>query len=364
MAKLKNNTFPIAFAFDSKRRSWRKDGSAYIPGQGPELLGVSGTFSQGSVLNLQVRNATAKRNGQVFYDNFEGGTVGQPLEGYHHSVKPYVYEQDTPFSGTKMARVYMDGSTYSYATRKILNEPLNEIFVEAWARITTTTNDTENAQIKLFRAVNGTVDDHTRQPNIGWTWLQNHGGSNTVYQAGGADPNGWYGTSPTDAQWESFTLYCKLSDLDVSNGKRYAKTSLDDSWNNSSYPGGHFASPTGVVPASAWDGEEIATLSSAGGELDGEDFGQLFLPFFTRQPQIQNIDIDCLFINDSPERVVVGNASTWSECTKRLIQPMQSRSETIISVVVEEGNFTEADNKYLYVFNSDGTYNETGFQLQ
>jgi hypothetical protein len=62
-------------------------------------------------------------------------------------------------------------------------------------------------------------------------------------------------------------------------------------------------------------------------------------------------------------RVMVGNASTFSACTRREIQIPIAWSNSQITISVNKGGFSDLQNTFLYVIDSSGKANANGFHL-
>jgi hypothetical protein len=82
----------------------------------------------------------------------------------------------------------------------------------------------------------------------------------------------------------------------------------------------------------------------------------------------EKIYIDDIYIQvGTQSRVEIGDADTWAACTHREIQYPTAWTEgevtDEITVTLNEGGFSDLDGTYLYVVNSDGEYNATGYEL-
>ena len=75
------------------------------------------------------------------------------------------------------------------------------------------------------------------------------------------------------------------------------------------------------------------------------------------------IDVDNIYIDNTPQRVEVGNASTWTACTHREIQIPSAWSSNSITFSVNQGAFTSGQQAYLYVVDSTGAVNASGYPI-
>ena len=129
------------------------------------------------------------------------------------------------------------------------------------------------------------------------------------------------------------------------DGERYIKIGAINDFTFSGFPGGHFASPDGSVAPPEWKGSQvIARDANFEGLLQ-----RIFMPYYTRSDQSTISRIDRLFANDSPERVVVGDASTFTGCApeKRFVLRQNSRTGNQIEVDIDSLGPLSAGPVYL-----------------
>lgn len=72
--------------------------------------------------------------------------------------------------------------------------------------------------------------------------------------------------------------------------------------------------------------------------------------------------MDDVYIDDTPQRIEIGDASTWATCTWREIQRPTAWSDTGITLVANKGAHTDLSAAYLYVVDSTNTPS-AGFAL-
>lgn len=335
---------------------------AWVAGQEPVISSVFGSFAEGSTVTIAGSNFSSKRRGQLAFINFEGETLGELVTSVAQDASgpQYVATDTDPLFGSIYARCHAIQESLGTAA-VLLGQEYQELFFEGWTRYSAPDfDDPSDAQIKFWRMVPGLTLGETaqnRSPTI--VSISEQGNGFTVsahpeeYIAGI-----WYGGgAPPQNVWEPWTLFLKIGDPNVANGKRYAK--IGDKVNFTYSSSGHFASPNDVVPASAWDGEDIITND---GSLEG-GLGRLFLPYYTRSAQETISEVDRIYLNDSPERVCVGDASTWAACTrtKTFILKQLDRQTDQIDIEVDALGPLATGPAYLYVFNQDGKFNTNGF---
>lgn len=345
-------------------------GGQWTEGQEPEITSAGGSVAQGETLTLSGSNFSAE-SAQVFYDDFTDGVLGANLDttpGWERSDAngPYVYVDDDTFIAGRSVRVDM-ATGYDFKSAYFLPDPQDEIYVECWFKANViywgSTADGDAPQVKMFRPNGSTsMSNKDEHPWVGITQFGEYGGAKLTQGGATTDlPTSYDGDCNLHDGWQRYACYLKVGDIDTPNGKRYVKYGPEDAWDWSSLPaGGHYASPTGEVPPTAWDGEEIIT--NRGAEGDGL-MRHIFLPFFTRTYQDLTIDVAGFFVNKTPERVYLGDASTWDTCTKRIIQPTLSRSPDSLDIKQELTPFA-AGPLYAYVVNRDHVFNVNGFKVR
>nr|BBJ03797.1 hypothetical protein YBY_16450 [Marinobacter nauticus] len=341
-------------------------GGGGLPGEPTEPTGspvinsVSGSFTEGAQATITADNLTAKRNGQLRFIDFKDEILDQKVTGItQDSGTPgYVAKSGGIFGGV-MAECHAIQQSLNTAAI-VLEQGEQELFFEGWAHIQTPDFDSGgDEQIKLFRIVPGSsLGDSAQNQNPTINFMV-HTAFIVVGQPD-VNPGSWYanGTFPWN-EWSRWTMYLRLGDEGIANGERYAKVGAINKWTYSGVPGGHFASPTGAVHESEWRGEPQVTCDSATTGL----LQRIFMPYYTRSDQETISRIDRLYLNDSPERVVVGDASTWGACdpNKSFILRQVSRNNSEVVVDVDTLGPLSSGPVYLYVFNSDGLYNEAGY---
>ena len=75
------------------------------------------------------------------------------------------------------------------------------------------------------------------------------------------------------------------------------------------------------------------------------------------------VDVDNIYIDSTPQRVEIGNASTWASTTNREILLPTAWSNTSITATTRQGRFTTGQTAYLFVVDSTGTVNNNGYPV-
>jgi hypothetical protein len=81
-------------------------------------------------------------------------------------------------------------------------------------------------------------------------------------------------------------------------------------------------------------------------------------------PATGSFNYDDIYIDFTSARVELGNASTWSASTKKEVQLATKWADGSISVEVNTGEFNNGDTVYLYVVDSSGHANSTGYAMK
>jgi hypothetical protein len=398
---------------------------AYIPdtwqqGVAPALSAASGTFANGNAITLTGTNFSKKSSTQAFFTDFAADTVGQRASGFTYwssviGAEYRVASTDTPPIGSKYMSAHTIQSQFNGIHYELASDT-DEIYIEAWCRVNPVTfnqplwssgttytsgqrasylhpisgvknnfiataaasnvgqppldgagtvNTTywtalQAPQVKMFRAVDGTGETSSqgRPTNISLI-LESDG----ALQVGGVgDSRSCYTTMPGPTVWAKYIMYAKLGTLNVADGKRYTKVNGLANIVNSGMPGGHYASPTGVIPQSAFDGELQATNVTANA---GIKFRRVLPPYYNITDEETIVDVSHFYVNTSPERVVIGNASTWAACDHAKTYVCKTTSRLNGQITFTAATSTAMTGAlYAYVVNRDGLFNSNGYLVR
>jgi len=75
------------------------------------------------------------------------------------------------------------------------------------------------------------------------------------------------------------------------------------------------------------------------------------------------IYLDDVYLDNTPQRVEIGDNATWANCTHREIQIPSAWSDTSITVTLNQGSFSDFGNQYLYIIDSNGTVS-SGYKIE
>lgn len=345
----------------------------------PSISGVSGNLTQGSAVTVSGTGFSTKRNGQILFDNFNDGATGDPISArgaWTHlsaggTIPEYVISTANPYIGGKSARVTVgvdsnpgSGSSDDFGDYFRYDSDQTELYMEAstYIHFNVAGPSVNGSQIKMFRGI--TDGDPTVAPDPNITITRANGStaaSNTVLALASSgyasesfyapDSTGAYDSIPPDS-WNQFCYYEKLSTPGSADGKRFININGKNDITFSSYPG-TFSDPSNTgVTNRAWDGAAMMTRSSG----TTAAFRRLYLPFYKRMEMSLVVDIGYVYLNDSPERVVVHNAPTLAASTRYQVQKQTSRGASSITIEFQQGKLLASDSKYVTVVNSDNTF--------
>lgn len=109
-------------------------------------------------------------------------------------------------------------------------------------------------------------------------------------------------------------------------------------------------------------------LTMSYGVQSGKTYGRLWWPDNfndTRNPPAggDSVYMDDIYIDDTWARAMIGNTSTFATSTQREIQIPSVWADGSVTVTVNRGNFGATANAWLYVVDSTGASNVSGFPI-
>jgi hypothetical protein len=344
-------------------------GGGWVEGEPPVISTASGAYSEGANITLTGTNFSNKNTSQLFFTNFSGGTVGQRDADFYYwngvGTADYLINNTVtpPIGSAKVLRAHPIQQTFTEIHYPLI-EDTDEIFLEAWCRINTIdfTSSPDAPQIKMFRFVDGTGETSMQGRPLNTAILLDNTGGLQVTSDPVVGNQGWFGTAPTNNTWVKYTMYMRKGTLDTNDGERFVHVGSENSFTFSGIPTGYFASPSGTVSPTEYRGEGIATNQASSSAYL---FRRVAIPYFQREQQESIIDISQMYINNTKERVVIGDAATWAGCdqTKTFSAKINSRNNTEIQFTATNHSGMTG-SLYAYVINRDGLFNTTGIQVK
>ena len=382
-----NESPKIATRSDLRSGSRGDSGGGVIIGGAPAITAASGSFGQGNSINLS-GSFSAKRNGQLAYITGEAAKLGQvddAIVGFSGETSGTGYTHDNTRSfGKSGVSLLADFAGNSGVTRHTIRLPQRSkalfLSAEIYADLSSWDNTNVGPQIKFMRLLSR-EGAHGGAPEAVHQLASFNNGVDPGFRIDGfggnyagefSDPvhgGGWARNSvrdEMDRKWNRHMLFARLPDpIDGSNGQRFARI-IDHLANRQIPTNRDYTDPsleTDIL--SFFCPATIPYTDSYGGvaALERFDFLNATLPFY--QLGIPNLKVwaDCIYVNDTPERVELGNAPTMDACTKLVVQRQVTRTSTGIEIQVEEGNLQASDPVYVFAVNDDTQYTQ-GFLIR
>ncbi|MDC0716253.1 hypothetical protein [Nannocystis bainbridge] len=158
-----------------------------------------------------------------------------------------------------------------------------------------------------------------------------------------------------DDGWHRVEHYVRLSDPPgAPNGKRYFKVDGNGNFTYSGVPGGHYASPSGAIGHTTYDGDAMVTRTT------DHRIENVFLPFYLRSGYSARAWYDEIYVDRTQARVEFGDQAEWAECTKRCPQPATSWSDEAITVTANMCDFAAGEVAFGFVVTANGAIVELG----
>lgn len=321
----------------------------------PTISGVSGTFSDGQTISITGAGFGANGPNIFLFDDFEKGINGNPLMSGYNSAQlgkwdksegnpKGIYSNLYKVSGSNSAR-------FSYHNIESYNKPQlvaywptedrtnTDVFISYWMLIP------ENTLIP--------GEDHPDGTNwkVTWLWANNYSwndvvlptslGTNAWLIVGNNFPFvNWFDMEFTKGQWKKVAIWIKGST--TTNGQL------------------HFWELTSRGVIQRVNRNNIVTMNSVS-IGDG-----VYVPGYGRAPSYAFPTYDDIYIAIGPNaraRIEIGNAPNYYNSTNLAISTVINWSDNSITATFRQGSFVNAQQAYLYVVDSDGNVNTTGYPI-
>lgn len=364
--------------------NWEKVGNDYIGSSPsgavsgtPVISGFSGSFGQGNTITLNVSNVTTKNSTQVMFavgDSGQNGVDATTILPNQPALDASNYKHSTAKSfmgsGASLLAEMQTGATGSEDTYVDLGSPQDAIYFSSlsWVDVNTVGANTDGQQLKLqrFNAEGG----HSGEPMLAQTLFWNTDDvvmtNDYVYlfttgRNTSSPKNNKYSVSGF-GNWKRTQMYWQASDVDQDNGSVWLLE--HDERDGTTYHGGaewttgnafndpsvlQSTNPEIWIPKQNWCTRRSSDSAS-------QNMTKVWLPFYKRGSSQVDVYVDGIYINNSLERVELGNASTYETCTKRVVQEQTNRQSSSIAFECYEANFTASDDIYAFAFNEFGEY--------
>lgn len=321
----------------------------------PMITSVSGSFDhQGSVTISGNAFGSKSPAAPLIWDNFEWGSDGDNIETdpggdwtNHFDDNPASIDTDQKYGqGTRSAYndAWQNGDwhqEYGFAWQDYVAS--SEVYFSyAWRWSTTSSY---SANTKLGRGTSP-PNHYDGCPSFGATYK--YGVANIVH-------------------------YNNATDWPSCSGLNYAYVDNSgmpkDTWNRvemnwlASTPGladGFLKYYIKLEKLTNWD----AVMTRASGVTGLPTMVMIPLDHFDDHPgTVFHLWVDDFYLDNTRSRVEIGDNEDWASCTTREIQIPSAWSGTSITVTVNQGTFATNDTVYLFVVDSDGNPNTSGYPI-
>jgi hypothetical protein len=321
----------------------------------PSINNVSGTVRPGSTVTVTGASfGTKAQAAPQVWDNFEKGNVGDVVGGKSPVVgQPW---------GSNGVQTYTNAQNRTNSTRSCLHD-----FTNAYNSSLDFSNAGQS-QYYFSYYTNISLNTPGYYPRNTKPWLVygSYNGSTPSAYGGWGDPgvgDGGYRSQITDwdgsnnvgigavydyahsadvvfGKWVRMEVWLKQSTPNVGNGLYSVFLHLD----NHIYQSLTMLNQVTRISSDTWRQLQIGSyVSSDGGRA--------------------RVYTDDVYIDNTPARVELGDAPTWSACTHREIQIPSAWNATSISAVVNQGTFANGSTAYLYVIDSNNTPSAAGYPI-
>ncbi|MEF3692164.1 MAG: hypothetical protein V3574_03890 [Candidatus Moraniibacteriota bacterium] len=328
----------------------------------PSITGVSGNIANGESIVISGSGFGTSGPNVVLFDSFEKGSVGNNISIVSNSADVgnwnglgniiQIYSSDFSISGTKAMKVDWSNFYGSGPYLRYSNVQNSDILISWWQYMPTNKN------------VPGTNGPEAGQPN--WKWF-------------------WIGDEGDDWPWGSDYVTVCLSNNncdatiavfpadDLENPQREGGDWIETSFMKGTWVRVSVAMKNAVSGGYIWNQE----VSSSGNIIQLNQTGIstahltdpwniLSLPGFGRQDNTAAVYYDDVYVATGASaraRIEIGNASTYNASTNLALLTPTSWGASSISATVRGGSFTGGNNAYLYVVDSTGAVNATGYPI-
>lgn len=301
----------------------------------PQVAGIQGEIKAGGTLIIQgsgfgslgsdYRSLWDTVDNQSVFENFSSGTVvpedkGPWARNGSSWANPMVIAKDSGHRHSRSKTHYMGKEkAFLGVPRAFDNNTNRNIYVSWWFYNSYDINEYggHNKVIRLWDDLDGT------KTRISWTQIL----------LGAYGNSSWISWGGNDGEWNRLEIYANADQGTI------------QTWTN------------GKPIHSVSDYEKISTPDGMTIWLIGFD------PNYDVYENLE-IRLDDIYVSSSPARVELSTSPTWKDAgNKREIQPFSSWESNRIEVDVNLGQFSEQDNLYVYVIDTNGNVNSEGVSI-
>jgi hypothetical protein len=326
----------------------------------PGSISASGTFTNGQSITISGTGfGTKTQAAPELWDNFESATIGGSLSGRSPVVGTVNWGViGDPTVSTSNQRTNSSRSFYAlYSGASDYNNSLSYVRTEtttgakkyfsfwwrggrvgaAWSRnMKPWTHFGSGSDQPAYYIGDGTGDG---DPGFRSNVIDN---SASLTRSGSA--YGCGNMSNIEHEWTRWEGYLVLSDNGVQNGQM-------EVWQSQ---------PTNITRSNCIHHATAVTRTSSNGFRQWT-FGE----FMDTSGGVEStVYMDDIYIDDTLARVELCDASTWSAVTHCEVQPATAWSSTSATATFNQGAFASEETAYLYVIDSDGAANSSGYAVE
>lgn len=324
----------------------------------PIVSGVSGTIADGQNITILGSGFGMSGPNVLFFDNFEGGVIGQDLKTGTSSatigqwsslgrVHPK-YSNDTSISGTKAWKVTASLGVEDSANALIMLPNINEVFISYWW------------YVPLDSPWSGEGLGSYPPNMINWKimWMMQNNSVNSDMMMPVRVGNYWY-ISGNDTPYTRELVGINAPTVSKGLWKKFWFWIKDGSSNDGAVRWWELIN-NGVKTLVA--DNNVSTIRV------GDVRKKLFVNGYTRQHDSGTMPtqmFDDIYVATGPNaqaRVEIGNVATYLSSTNLAVSTINNWSDTSISATVRSGNFTSGQ-AYLYVVDANGNVNANGYPI-
>jgi hypothetical protein len=319
----------------------------------PSVSSVSGTIRDGSSITVAGSNFGTKSPAiPIKWDNFSGGTNGNVLANgwaYHVADEGYsvpYYSNDSPRTGRSLL-VRCEFSTKNgcvfYKSLETSNKP--KVYTTFYLRVRKL-NGGEPDNYKYCVFTSSPTSFAGAFPRL---WFSGNAGSYYMQSASdeGGESMDCYTEKPADNVWKRVELYgIASSGGSTKDGKIYFYKQ-----NNTD---GKFEAPDHCTSGH----DQMACQTR-----DTLHWVNAFYGIYKYLGGDHYYDFSDIYFDDTLARVEIGDNATWANCTQREIQIPSTWSDNSITLTANQGSFANGQQAYLYVVDSNGSVNASGYPV-
>jgi hypothetical protein len=319
----------------------------------PSISGVSGSVSNANSVVISGGGFGVKSPAApLIWDNFEGGVSGTPLfndprwPSYRGAPESAYYTDVLPYSGTLSVYNWVTGpdapvkSTLgSFWTNNFFFDPTDTIYYSYMSRYVATGEPHPVTGKPDIVYKNGRTNAYPNKYSGPGAVKLSH--RMAIYNPGTGDIVVGDDITVDSPLWHRHEIYKRNSDPGVPNGEFWV---------------------------SIRDGEQVRHLVNAVTRLAGYTFQQtnIILGVMLANPASDGDHkawVDDVYVDNTRARVEICEGSTWAARTRCDIQIPSAWSNNSITFSANQGAFTSGQNAYLYVVDSTGAVNASGYPI-